>query len=198
MGFNEAIGALAKSMTAWGLDTKITVVCAAVSMIMAILQLAAAALSLRAAWRIADDQRGEAQRLRNAGHADFIEAISALARDAIYEADKAEIALRAGGGPNGILYNFSQRLADLHDALQPIRSTAPADAKLMLAVGRLARVGRRRRGRRRPADRHSVGRSASWIDRACSRRDLGERASLHSLVSARGEPDRGGDVKRVK
>ncbi|MGE5501169.1 MAG: hypothetical protein ACM3W4_04510 [Ignavibacteriales bacterium] len=127
-------------MTAWGLDIKITVACAIVSAIMAVLQLVAAALSLRAAWRIAGDQRGEAQRLRNAGQANFIEAVSALAKEAIHEADKAEVALRAGSGPNGTLYNFSQRLADLHEALQPIRSTAPADAKLMLAVGRFSRV----------------------------------------------------------
>jgi hypothetical protein len=63
-----------------------------------------------------------------------------LAEAALSEADKADKALHDGGGATGILYNFGQRLADLHEALQPIRAASPADAALMLAVGRLSRV----------------------------------------------------------
>jgi len=127
-------------MLTWNLDVKITVACAVLSALMAILQLIAAATALRAAWRIAGDQKIETERVRQAGHANFIEVVSSLAQEAILEADKAEKALRAGAGPSGILYNFAQRLADLHEALQPIRSASPPDAKLMLAVGRLSRV----------------------------------------------------------
>jgi hypothetical protein len=109
---------------------------------MAVLQLLAARASLKAAWKIAADQKAEADRQRNAASTSFIEAVSALAREALFEADKADTALRAGGSPNGIVYNFGQRLEDLHEALQPIRSASPPDAKLMLAVGRLSRVMR--------------------------------------------------------
>jgi len=45
-----------------------------------------------------------------------------------------------GSGATGVLYNFGQRLADIREALQPIRGAAPPDAKLILAVGRLSRV----------------------------------------------------------
>jgi hypothetical protein len=127
-------------MSAWDPDVKITVACAVVSATVALLQLVAAGIALRAAWKIAADQKDEADRLRREAHADFIAAVSALAEEALFEADKADTALRAGAGPNGILYNFSQRLADLHEALQPIRGAAPPDARLMLAVGRLSRV----------------------------------------------------------
>jgi hypothetical protein len=127
-------------MNTWGLDVRITVACAVVSAAVAVLQLVAASMALRAAWKIASDQKSEADRLRNGAQADFIAAVSALAEEALCEAAKADTALRAGSGPNGILYNFGQRLADLHEALQPIRGAAPPDAKLMLAVGRLSRV----------------------------------------------------------
>lgn len=123
----------------WSLDVKITVACAVVSTLMAILQLIAAAVALRAAWKIAADQQIEADRIRQASRADFIAVVSSLAQEALVETDKAEKALRVGADPSGILYNFSQRLADLHEALQPIRSASPPDAKLMLAVGRLSR-----------------------------------------------------------
>ena len=127
-------------MNAWGLDVKITVVSEKLKKTVAVLQLVAASMALRAAWEIATDQKDEADRIRRAAHADFIAAVSALAEEALFEADKAETALRAGAGPNGILYNFSQRLSDLREALQPIRGAAPPDAKLMLSVGRLSRV----------------------------------------------------------
>ncbi len=124
----------------WSLDVRIAVGCAVVSTLMAILQLVAAGASLWAAWKIAADQKREADRLRQTSRTDFIEAVSALAGEALFEAEKADAALRAGAAPNGIVYNFGQRLADLHEALQPIRSAAPPDARLMLAVGRLSRV----------------------------------------------------------
>ena len=124
----------------WSLDVKITVACAVISTAMAVLQLIAAGIALRAAWKIAADQRAETERIRRSSRADFIAVVSSLAEESLFEADKAETALRAGGGANGIVYNFGQRLADLHEALQPIRSASPPDAKLMLAVGRLSRV----------------------------------------------------------
>lgn len=124
----------------WSLDVKITVLCAIVSTLMAVLQLVAAAVSLRAAWKIAADQRAETDRLRQAARADFIAVVSSLAQEALFEADKADKALRASATANVILYNFGQRLADLHETLQPIRAASPPDAKLMLAVGRLSRV----------------------------------------------------------
>lgn len=119
---------------------QISIVCAEVSTLMAVLQFIAAGLSLWAAWKIAADQRAEAERTRRASRADFIAVVSTLAEEALFEADKAEIALRAGAAPNGVPYNFGQRLTDLHEALQPVRSASPPDAKLMLAVGRFSRV----------------------------------------------------------
>ena len=124
----------------WSLDVKITVACAVISAGMAVLQLVAAWIALKAAWKIAADQQAETERIKRAGRAAFIDVVCSLAEEAIFEADKAEKALRAGAAPNGIAYNFGQRLADLHEALQPIRSASPPDAKLMLAVGRLSRA----------------------------------------------------------
>ena len=120
--------------------TDVSILCTEISTVMAVLQFVAAGVSLWAAWKIAADQKAEATRIKRAGRADFIAVVSSLAEEALYEAEKAEKALRAGAGPNGIIYNFGQRLADLHEALQPIRSGSPPDAKLMLAVGRLSRV----------------------------------------------------------
>lgn len=86
----------------WDLDVKITVACAVVSTLMAILQLIAAAVALRAAWKIAVDQKIEADRVRQAARADFIAVVSSLAQEALVEADKADKALHAGAGPNGM------------------------------------------------------------------------------------------------
>jgi len=124
----------------WGLDVKITVACAIVSAVMAILQLLAAWIALKAAWKIAADQAAESERLRRHAVRDFVEVVASLAGEALVEAEKADVALRASSAATGILYNFGQRLADIREALQPIRSAAPPDAKLILAVGRLSRV----------------------------------------------------------
>jgi len=124
----------------WTWDVKITVACAIVSAAMAVLQLVAAWGALNAAWKIAADQAAESERLRHNAVRDFVEAVASLAGEALVEAEKADVVLRAGSGATGVLYNFGQRLADIHEALQPIRGAAPPDAKLILAVGRLSRV----------------------------------------------------------
>jgi len=124
----------------WSLEVWITVGCAVVGSVMAIAQFGAAWVSLRAAWKIAADQAAESERVRRQAIRDFIEVVASLAQEALVEAEKADVALRAGSGPNVVLYNFGQRLADLREALQPIRGASPPDAKLMLAVGRLSRV----------------------------------------------------------
>ncbi len=119
------------------------VICTIISTSMAVLQLVAAVASLRAAWKIAYEQKAEASRAKNLAREQYIEAVASLAREALHEADKATTALssmRNSGGTAGILQNFKHRLDDIHDALQPLRSASPADASLMLAVGRLSRA----------------------------------------------------------
>jgi hypothetical protein len=116
---------------------------AAICSVMAVLQYGAARKSLSVAWQIAADQAAQTERIRLSARTDFINIVAALARDALHEADKAETALNAmtaNAGAVGILSNFYQRLTDLHNALQPIRTASPPDASLILAVGKLSRA----------------------------------------------------------
>jgi len=123
-----------------GLDVLITVACAIISTAMAVLQYGAARKALKVAWQIAADQAEQSERTRQTARREFVEAVSSLAAEALIEAEKAVFALSNGSGSDFVLYNFTQRLADLHEALQPIRGAAPPDAKLILAVGKFSRA----------------------------------------------------------
>jgi len=63
----------------WTLDVSITVICAIVSTVMAVAQLGAAWVALRAAWKIAADQAAESDRLRRHAVRDFVEVVASLA-----------------------------------------------------------------------------------------------------------------------
>jgi len=82
----------------WNLEVWITVGCAVVSSAMAVLQLIAAWVALKAAWKIAADQAAESERLRRNAVRDFVEAVASLAGEALVEAEKADGVLRAGLG----------------------------------------------------------------------------------------------------
>jgi len=118
----------------------VAIVFGALSSIFALLQFGVANASLAAANKIAGDQAARADAAESKRKIDFISVVCALANEAIFEADNASVALKAGSLPNGILGNLHNRLIEIRGALEPIRSAAPPDAQLILDVSKLSRA----------------------------------------------------------
>ena len=112
-----------------------------IEVLCALWQTGMATASLGAAWWIAHDQRRRAERAEQKARIDFVETVLALAKEAIDSTEAALSTLDGMEGPqsaNGVMRPWRSRMVRIHETIDLVRKTAPADAKLALAVADLS------------------------------------------------------------
>jgi hypothetical protein len=98
----------------------------------AVVQTAMAFVSLAAAWWFAHSEKQRADSAAVERDVSFLESVLSIGNEALGHIGEA----RRQANPEFV--DFRDTMLELHDALQPIRQTGPADASVLVLVARLS------------------------------------------------------------